>query len=103
MSLLKNQQNLYGLPKKGKHMNYDPEELEIYSNELLDTVSKNVCRIRKEKGFSQLKLSIDIGLKGAAYLGRMETREKGQHFNIAHLAKISKILKVDICEFFKNV
>jgi len=26
-----------------------------------------------------------------------------KHFNIAHLAKIAKVLEVDICEFFEGV
>lgn len=77
------------------------DELELYSEEILNHVSKNVIRIRKEKGYSQLKLSLEMGLGGAAYLGRMELRKFGYHFNIMHLAKISKILHVDIQEFFE--
>ncbi|MFW9627330.1 MAG: helix-turn-helix domain-containing protein, partial [Sulfurospirillum sp.] len=63
----------------------------------------NVVRIRNEKGYSQLKLAIEIGLSGASYLGRMELRTKNHRFNLEHLAKISKVLDVDIKEFFKPV
>lgn len=77
------------------------EELELYSEEILDIVSKNVIKYRNEKGISQMKLALDIGLSGGAYLGRAELRRKNHHFNIKHLAKISKVLEVDICEFFK--
>jgi putative transcriptional regulator len=77
------------------------EELELYSEEILDVVSKNVIKYRNEKGISQMKLALDIGLSGGAYLGRAELRKKNHHFNIKHLAKISKVLEVDICEFFK--
>lgn len=78
------------------------DDLESYSEETLNCVSKNVIRIRTEKGYSQLKLALEMGLNGAAYLGRMELRKQGYHFNIEHLAKASKIMNVDICEFFKK-
>ncbi len=66
---------------------------------LLKSVSL-LCSFLK-KGYSQLKLALEIGLDGAAYLGRMEIRTKNHRFNLEHLAKISKVLEVDICEFFK--
>ena len=78
------------------------EELESYSEEILDTVSKNVIKYRNEKSMSQMKLALDIGLNGGAYLGRAELRKDDHHFNIKHLAKISKVLDVDICEFFRK-
>lgn len=78
------------------------EELESYSEEILNTVSKNVIKYRNEKGVSQMKLALDIGLSGGAYLGRAELRKDDHHFNIKHLAKISKVLDVDISEFFKE-
>lgn len=78
------------------------EELESYSEKILDTVSKNVIKYRNEKGLSQMKLALDIGLNGGAYLGRAELRKDDHHFNIKHLAKISKVLEVDISEFFKE-
>lgn len=78
------------------------DDLESFSEEILDTVSKNVLKYRKEKGFTQMQLALDIGMKGGAYFGRAEIRKDNHHFNIKHLAKISKILDVDICEFFKS-
>jgi transcriptional regulator with XRE-family HTH domain len=79
------------------------DELALASQKLLDTVSKNVVRLRQMKGYSQLDLALEIGLSGAAYLGRMEIRTKNHHFNLEHLAKIAEILEVDICEFFQPV
>ena len=78
------------------------EELESYSEEILNIVSKNVIKYRNEKGYSQMKLALEIGMSGGAYLGRAELRKKDHHFNIKHLAKISKVLEVDIGEFFKK-
>ncbi len=77
-------------------------DLESFSEEVLDTVSKNVLKYRKEKGMTQMQLALEIGMSGGAYLGRAEIRKDNQHFNIKHLAKISKVLEIDICEFFKS-
>lgn len=79
------------------------EELESYSEEILDIVSTNVKRYRELKGISQMQLALDIGMTGGAYLGRCEIRKPKHHFNIKHLAKISKVLEVPIEEFFKSI
>jgi len=76
------------------------EELEQYSEEILDRVSKNVKRFREERGYSQMQLALEIGMSGGAYLGRAELRKSNHHFNIRHIAKIAKVLDVDIKEFF---
>jgi len=78
------------------------EDLEAYSEQILDTVSKNVKKYREENGYSQMQLALEIGMSGGAYLGRAEIRSRNHHFNIKHLAKISKILKIDIEDFFKE-
>lgn len=78
------------------------DDLESFSEEILNTVSKNVLKYRKEKGLTQMQLALEIGMSGGAYLGRAEIRKDNHHFNIKHLAKISKILDLDICEFFKS-
>lgn len=80
----------------------DNKELEKFSEAVLDTVSKNVAKYRKAKGFTQMQLALEIGMSGGAYLGRAELRKNNHHFNIEHLAKISKVLDVDICEFFRE-
>lgn len=50
-----------------------------------------------------MDLALEIGMSGGAYLGRAELRIRNHHFNIKHIAKISKVLDVDISEFFKDV
>ena len=66
-------------------------------------VSKNVVRIRQEKKVSQLKLANAIGHQNATFLGKAELLAENKHFNLEHLYKISEILDVDICEFFKEI
>ena len=79
------------------------EELDNYSDEVLDTVSQNVKYYRELKNYSQMKLALDIGMTGGAYLGRAEIRKPKHNFNIRHIAKISKILVVPIASFFETV
>ena len=77
-------------------------ELELITEKVLDTVSMNVIKYRKLKGYSQMQLAMEIGLSGGAYLGRAELRKDNHHFNLKHLAKIAKVLDEDICEFFEK-
>ena len=79
------------------------EELDSYSEEILDIVSTNIKKYRIQKRFSQLKLSLEIGMNGSAYFGKAELRKPNHHFNIKHLAKISKILDVPISVFFEPI
>jgi transcriptional regulator with XRE-family HTH domain len=75
-------------------------DLESYSEEVLNKVSANVKKYREQKGFTQMQLALEIGMSGGAYLGRAEIRKNNHHFNIKHLAKIAKVLDIDIKEFF---
>jgi len=79
------------------------ENLEVYSEEILSNVSKNVKKYRTLRGMTQMDLALEIGMSGGAYLGRAELRVSNHHFNIKHIAKIAKVLDVDICEFFKDI
>lgn len=72
--------------------------LDNEANEFLDLISSNVIKARKEKGYSQLKLATEIGYSSASYFGRMEIRKNGEHFNLVHLYKISKVLEIPVCE-----
>ena len=78
------------------------EELEEYSEYVLDIVSANVKKYREKKGFSQMQLALEIGMSGGAYLGRAELRKNNHHFNIRHIAKIAKTLDVPIEDFFED-
>ena len=64
-------------------------------------IGNNVARIRKEKGVSQLELSLRLGHKSVSIVASAERFYRGAHFNIEHLLMIAEILDVDICEFFK--
>lgn len=77
------------------------EELESYSEEVLDKVSANVKKYRELKGMTQMQLALEIGMKGGAYIGRAELRTNNHHFNIRHIAKIAKVLEIDVWELLR--
>lgn len=64
-------------------------------------IGQNVKRLREEKGLSQKALSLEIGQESTTVISQAELG-KGKRFNIEHLYKISKVIGVDICEFFKE-
>lgn len=77
------------------------DNLDKEASKLLDKISENVVKYRKEKGYSQLKLATEIGYSSASYLGRMEIRKDDEHFNIVQISKIAYVLDIDISLFFK--
>lgn len=80
-------------------MPLEPEEVrEIYKQ-----IGANVAKIRKQKHYSQLKLSLAIGHNSVSLVSFAEIGLKGAHFNIEHLLQIAKVLEVDICEFFAGI
>lgn len=66
-------------------------------------ISNNVKKYRIEKNYTQLDLALEIGIKSVAFYSNCENNKYKKHFNIEHLAKISKVLDVDICKFFQGV
>ena len=71
--------------------------------EIYKQIGANVARIRKQKHYSQLKLSLAIGHNSVSLVSFAEIGLKGAHFNIEHLLQIAKVLGVDICEFFEGI
>jgi len=65
-------------------------------------VSNNVKKYRLEKGFSQEKLALDIGIKSIAFYSNCENNKYDKHFNLEHLYKISKSLNVPLEKFIKE-
>ena len=69
--------------------------------QLYKIIGKNVAKFRKEKGLSQLDLSLQMGYKSVSVVSGAEIYYNGKHFNLEHLLKISQILEIDISEFLK--
>lgn len=77
--------------------NSSKEEIEFFYKK----ISKNIKKYRLEKGLSQEKLALDIGVKSIAFYSNCENNKYQKHFNLEHLYKISKSLNVNIEDFFK--
>lgn len=70
-------------------------------NNFYKIISNNVKNYRLEKGFSQEKLALDIGIKSIAFYSNCENNKYDKHFNLEHLYKISKSLNIPLEEFIK--
>ena len=64
-------------------------------------VANRVAILRKERGLSQLDLSLAIGYKSVSLVAGAEAGYKNIHFNLEQLYRIASALEVDITEFFK--
>ncbi len=80
---------------------YDTSQ--INTDDLHKKIGRNVAEIRNSKNMSQLELALAIGLKSVGLISVAEVYHNKKHFNVEHLYKISKILDVNICEFFKDI
>jgi transcriptional regulator with XRE-family HTH domain len=67
------------------------------------TIANNIKIIRKSKNVTQLELALAIGHKSMSTIAKIEAGIENKHYNVEQLYKISKVLDVPICEFFKNV
>jgi len=77
------------------------DNVDMEVQELHKTIGQNVKRFREAKGISQKYLSLEIGHESTTLISQAELG-KGKRFNIEHLYKLSKVLDVDICDFFKQ-
>jgi len=75
------------------------EELNL--EEIHKKIGQNVAKYRKEKGLSQLDLSLKLGHKSVSIVASAERYYRGKHFNINHLFQIAHILEIDISKLIK--
>lgn len=73
-----------------------------FTPKLYRAIGKNVSRIRKEKGISQLKLAYALGYKSVSPISSAEIYYNNIHFNVEQLAKIAFVLECEICDFFES-
>jgi len=81
-------------------------DIKDFSEEELDTFYKkigtNVKRIRKEKGITQMQLTLAINHNSVGHIAKAELCKYGKHFNLEQLYKIAKIMNVDINDFLSH-
>ena len=70
--------------------------------EFHNKISNNVKNYRKLRNLTQLDLAISLGFENSSFISHVENiKMKKYNYSNIHLYKISKVLDVDICEFFK--
>jgi transcriptional regulator with XRE-family HTH domain len=74
----------------------------ITPEQLYTTIGKNVAKYRKERGMSQLDLSLKMGYKSVSVVSAGEICYNGKHFNLEQLLYISQLFDIELCEFFKE-
>ena len=83
------------------------KSLAIISNDELQecykVISENVKRIRKAHNKPQLDLVLEMGMKSTSFYSKCENSKDNHHFNLEHLIKISKVLEVNINDFFEGI
>lgn len=62
-------------------------------------ISKKVKYYRKKRGLTQLQVALEIGIQSVAFYANCENNKQNKHFNLEHLAKIAKVLHVDVKDF----
>ncbi len=80
--------------------------LDISDEEIINlykTIGANVKKFRKEKEITQLDLALAIGYKSVSSIAKAESLIENKHFNIEQIYKISKVLNIQITEFFKPI
>lgn len=75
---------------------------DITPEQLYQIIGKNVAKHRKAKGLSQLDLSLQMGYKSVSVVSSSEICYSNKHFNLEQLLKISQILDIELCNFFKQ-
>ena len=79
------------------------EFTELELNSFYKLIGKNVKRLRKYNKITQLELALAIGHNSVGHISKAELNKYDKHFSIQNLYKISKVLKVDMAEFFKPI
>lgn len=93
------------MARKDTHISSDYEVKEPLSDDEIAKfhrlVANRVAQLRKERGLSQLELSLAIGYKSVSLVAGAEAGYKNIHFNLEQLYRIASALEVDMAEFFK--
>lgn len=75
------------------------QEHEKELNKFLDHITARVKEERRKRKISQLKLALILGHNSTSYVARIELRQKGNNYNLAHLFVIAREFNMDVSEF----
>lgn len=74
----------------------DPEE--FYKQ-----ISQNVKLLRVKYKYTQLDFSAHIGFNSVSFYCDCENNKNGKHFNLLHIVRIAKFLKIDVNDLLTSV
>ena len=74
------------------------QEHEKELNKFLDHITARVKEERRKRKISQLKLALILGHNSTSYVARIELRQKGNNYNLAHLFVIAREFNMDVSE-----
>ena len=67
-----------------------------------NNIALNVKKYRKQKNMTQLDLALNLNFENSSFISHVENKKYPKYnYSNTHLYKISEILDIDICEFFK--
>lgn len=81
-------------------MNTEITEVEL--EEFYKQIGANVAKHRKQKGMSQLDLSLAMGQRSISVVSKAENYSHKKKFNLEHIYKIAKVLDIEPHELLKK-
>jgi transcriptional regulator with XRE-family HTH domain len=70
---------------------------------VFDYITLKVKEERKKRKVSQLKLALILGHNSTSYVARIELRQKGNNYNLAHLYAIAKEFGMEMDDFLPKI
>ena len=70
--------------------------------EFYKMISQNVKKLRQKYKYTQLDFSANIGFNSVSFYCDCENNKNGKHFNLLHIVRISKFLKIDINDIIEQ-
>ena len=70
-------------------------------NEFYKKVGQNVKTQRNKQNITQMQLALAINHNSVGHIAKAELNKFNKHFSLQNLYKISKVLKIDMCELIK--
>ncbi len=82
-----------------RYLDIDEEDFKL----VLNHISQNVKKLRKEKNITQEELALNIGHSSSSMISKIEANLENKHYNIKQLYLISKVLDIPFSKLFDDI
>ncbi len=82
-----------------RYLDIDEEDFKL----VLNHISQNVKKLRKEKNITQEELALNIGHSSSSMISKIEANLENKHYNIKQLYLISKVLDIPLSKLFDGI